>query len=157
MGSDYEPLIEALREAFAEGLKCIVLFGSRARGEAHARSDHDLLVVAEGLPKDPVRRQRTITAPLLPLLDRVPGPIAFVAKTPGEFEADISTVVLDACVDGICLWGASYFEPWRRRALDALRESGLRRERLGRTSMWVFPGKPPRDWELTWDGYRERR
>jgi len=157
VNTDYESLLDALRLAFGEDLRCVVLFGSRARGEAHAQSDHDLLVVANGLPKDPVKRQRALTAPLVSVLDQVPGPVAFVGKTAEEFEADISPLVLDACVDGVCLWGETYFGPWRRKALLSLRDSGLVRERLGRTRMWLFPGKAPRDWELTWEGYRERR
>ncbi len=138
-------------------MRCVVLFGSRARGTASAGSDHDLFVVAEGLPVDPIKRQRVLTAALLPVIDQVPGPVAFVGKTPEELEANLTPLLLDVCVDGICLWGEAFFDPYRRRALGALHESGLRRERLGgHTTMWVFGGRPPRDWELTWDGFRER-
>lgn len=153
----FAPLLRELRKRFGEGLRCVVLFGSRARGTARAGSDYDLLVVAEELPGDPVKRQRALTAALLPVVDQVPGPVAFVGKTPEEFASNLTPLLLDVCVEGICLWGAEFFESYRRRALEALRDSGLRRERLGgRTPMWVFTGRPPRDWELTWDGFRER-
>ena len=39
----------ALRERFGERLCEVVLFGSRARGDAHEDSDVDVLVVIEGL------------------------------------------------------------------------------------------------------------
>ncbi len=154
---EFSPLIRELRRRFGDGLRCVVLFGSRARGTAKMGSDYDLLVVAENLPMEPIKRQRALTAALLPVVDQVPGPVAFVGKTPDEFASNLTPLLLDVCVDGICLWGADFFEPFRRRARKALRESGLRREMLGgRTPMWVFTDRPLRDWELTWDGFRER-
>jgi predicted nucleotidyltransferase len=49
--TDADILAEAvrrIREAYAP--RCIVLFGSRARGEAQADSHFDLLVVVDGAP-----------------------------------------------------------------------------------------------------------
>ncbi len=43
---------EALRQGLGERLVAIVLFGSRARGEAREDSDWDLLVIAKALPDD---------------------------------------------------------------------------------------------------------
>ena len=40
----------ALAEARGDRLVAVVLFGSRARGDATEESDWDLLVIAEGLP-----------------------------------------------------------------------------------------------------------
>jgi predicted nucleotidyltransferase len=37
-----------LREALGDDLRALWLYGSRARGEAHAESDVDLLVIADG-------------------------------------------------------------------------------------------------------------
>lgn len=37
-----------LREALGDDLRALWLYGSRARGEAHAESDIDLLVIADG-------------------------------------------------------------------------------------------------------------
>jgi len=151
----YRPIVQALQSAFTGRLKTVVLFGSQARGEAHPDSDHDLFVVIEGLPREPVARLRLVRITLLPVLERLPGPIGFVAKTPDEVSANLAPLLLDVCVEGVCLYGASYFEPYRQKALAVLRGAGLHRLRLGGGLMWVFPRMPARDWELSWEGFYE--
>ncbi len=156
MSENYDLLIKALSNKFGAGLKAIVLFGSRARGEAAPDSDHDLFLVVEDLPEDPLSRARLVRGSLRECLSDLPGAMNLHAKTPGEFEADLTPLYLDVCVDGKCLSGADYFEPMRRRALAALSASGAQRKRVGGTLFWLFPGNRPRNWEMTWDGYRER-
>ncbi len=153
--SRYRDVLVVLEQNFGERLKTVVLFGSQARGEVREGSDHDLFVVIEGLPRDPLARQRMVRLTLLPVLDRLPEAIAFIAKTPDEFAANLTPLLLDVCMDGICLWGEAYFEPYRQRALNALDEAGLRREVDGESLTWSFPELPKRNWELTWEGYRE--
>src|SRR4051794_206433 len=46
-----EQAVSALQAALGDRLVAVVLFGSRARGDAHLDSDWDLLVLAEGLPE----------------------------------------------------------------------------------------------------------
>ena len=152
----YGPIVASLRETFGERLKTVVLFGSQARGEATVSSDHDLLVVAEDLPRQPLARQRAVRLTLQPVLDLLPGAVSFIAKTPDEVAANLTPLLLDVCADGLCLWGGDYFEPLREKALTALRQAGLRRPALGGGWRWLLPGVPERDWELTWEGYRER-
>jgi len=155
--AQYKEIVAALCERFSDRLKAAVLFGSAARGEARRGSDHDLLVLIDGLPRDPVQRQRIVREPILPLLpDDVPGVVNFVAKTPGEMEANLTPLLLDVCVDGLCLYGDTYFQPYRNRALAALRDSGIQRRKVGGTWMWIFPQLPSGSWELSWEGYRER-
>ncbi len=151
----YHPIVAVLQAAFAGRLRTIVLFGSQARGEARPNSDHDLLVVIEDLPGDPLARNRLVRSPLLPILPQLPGAISFVIRTPKEFESNLTPLLLDICSDGICLYGADYFEPYRRKALAALQQSGLRRETVGNVRMWLFPKPHTADWELSWDGFRE--
>ncbi|MEW6716796.1 MAG: nucleotidyltransferase domain-containing protein [Chloroflexota bacterium] len=151
----YHEVIQALERAFGEQLKTIVLFGSQVHGEQRSDSDHDLFVVIENLPRDPLARQRTVRMTLLPILDRLPGLITFIAKTPCEFEANLTPLLLDVCADGICLFGDLYFEPYRQRALNAIQQAGLQRKKTGGKRMWLFPQIPNRDWELTWEGFRE--
>lgn len=155
MESRYRLVVQALERVFAGRLKAVVLFGSQARKRARLDSDHDLLVVVEGLPDDPLPRHRAVRAVLLPILDRLPGPIGFVTKTPDEVAANLTPLLLDVCVEGICLYGDAYFEFYRQRALAALRQSGLRRHTVGGVLMWLFPQLPAGDWELSWEGYRE--
>lgn len=44
--------IDQCKTAFGKDLKAVVLFGSRASGEAKKYSDYDILVIAENLPRD---------------------------------------------------------------------------------------------------------
>jgi predicted nucleotidyltransferase len=154
-GSLYRPVVDVLKKTFGDRLKTVVLFGSQARGTSLPESDHDLLVVIAGLPSDRLRRQWTVRETLLPILDRLPGSVAFVTKTPEELHANLTPLLLDVCVEGICLYGQKYFESYREKAHRALRQSGLKQKRIGSTLMWVFPDFRSRAWELTWEGYRE--
>ncbi len=156
MLEEYAPLVNALSSKFGSHLKAVVLFGSRARGEASPHSDHDIFIVVEQLPADPLKRARLTRGSLRDCLADLPGSINLHAKTPEEFQADLTPLYLDICVDGICLFGADYFDPMRSRGLAALSASGAKRTRAGGTLFWIFPGNGPRNWELTWDGYRER-
>jgi len=156
MTSEYAVLLKALTAAFGSRLKAVVLFGSRARGEAVPDSDHDIFMVAEDLPDDPLARTKQVHGTLLPCLADLPGAMNLHAKTPPEFEADLTPLYLDICVDGICLYGEGYFEPLRSKGLAALRSSRMKRTRVGGSLFWMLPGGGPRNWELTWKGYRER-
>jgi hypothetical protein len=151
----YSRVIETLKQTFAERLETIVLFGSQARGKARPDSDHDLFVVIKDLPQDPLARVRTVRLALLPILQDLPGALSFIAKTPEEVQAGLTPLLLDVCTEGICLYGATYFEPYRQKAVAALRQSGLRRRKVGQSQMWLFPQIPRRDWELSWEGYHE--
>lgn len=153
---EYRSVVSALKEAFEARLKTIVLFGSHARGQAHPGSDHDIFIVIEDLPKDPVHRNRVTRMSLLPVLEQLPGAISFIAKTPLELDQNLTPLVLDVCVDGVCLYGETFFEPYRQRAVSALDQAKLRREQIGESWVWRFAQIPVREWELNWDGYRER-
>ncbi len=140
---------------FGPRLKTVVLFGSRARNEAAPESDHDIFIVVEDLPADPLSRVRETRGALEPYLADLPGTINLRAKTPAEFQADLTPLFLDVVVNGICLLGEAYFEPLRQKGLAALASSGMERKRIGRSLFWMLSGNGPRNWELTWDGYRE--
>lgn len=147
----YKPLTRRLIEVFGDGLKTAVLFGSRARGEAGENSDHDIFVVIEGLPDDPLERLKQVR---MALLD-VPLRVNIIAKTPEQVGANLTPLLLDICADGVCLYGPRYFEKFRRKALNALKQSGLTRKRMGRDWYWHFEKIPQKEWELTWEGFRE--
>jgi predicted nucleotidyltransferase len=153
--ASYSLLVQTLLERFGERVQTIVLFGSRSRGEAHPGSDHDIFVVIAGLPQDPLARQREVMAPLLPQLLRLPERLSVIAKTPEELRGDLTPLMVDVCVDGIGLYGQSYFEELRTGVIQALRAAGLQRRRLAGTWMWMFPSLPQKEWAVTWEGYRE--
>jgi predicted nucleotidyltransferase len=156
MRPDYTTLIDALRRAFGSRLKTAVLFGSQSRDEARPNSDHDVFVVVEGLPREPVGRQQELRSALRECLADLPGAISLVGRTPLEFESDLTPLYVDICVDGICLYGDGYFEPFRKRALAGLKASGMKRQRIGNSLYWMIMDGRARDWEWTWDGYHER-
>jgi len=92
---------------------------------------------------------------LLPKLTQLPERLSIIAKTPEELHADVTPLLVDICTDGVALYGKALFDVLRTQVLQALRESGMERRRIGDTWMWLFPLQPKKDWELTWEGYRE--
>ncbi|MFZ3170223.1 MAG: nucleotidyltransferase domain-containing protein [Candidatus Methanoperedens sp.] len=52
--------VDICKMFFGNNLKAIVLFGSRASGEAKKYSDYDFLVVAENLPSDWRKRDNVV-------------------------------------------------------------------------------------------------
>lgn len=147
----YNPVTRRLIKAFGDRLKTAVLFGSRARDEADENSDHDIFVVIEGLPDNPLERLKQVRAAVLDLPLRV----NFITKTPAQVAANLTPLLLDISVDGVCLYGAEYFGHFRRKALKALKQAGLTRNRMGRDWYWRFEKIPKKEWELTWEGFRE--
>ncbi len=153
--TEYQPVLDVLAQHLGARLRAVVLFGSRARGTATPSSDHDLLVVADEWPASLLDRQRMIREWLAPVVLNAPGAIAFVAKTPREVSDNLSPLLIDVCADGLCLFGADYFEPLRARALAAVKQAGLERRTVGDTLMWVFPQPRLGDWTLDWDGFHD--
>jgi hypothetical protein len=153
--TDYDVLVKTLSTHFGERLKLIVLFGSRSRAESRLDSDHDIFIVAEDLPHDPLARQRTVMAPLLPVLWRLPERLSLIAKTPQELQGDLTSLLVDVCADGIGLYGDVYFAGLRSKVMHAVQAAGLQRRRLAGTWMWMFPSLPTKEWSVTWEGYRE--
>lgn len=154
--AEYTILVDTLREAFGDRLKTLVLFGSYARGTASPESDHDVLAVIEGLPREPLARQRIVRGALFPAFADLPGPIGLVAKTPTEFQTNLTPLLLDVIADGVCLYGEDFFEPYRTKGLRALAQSGFQRRDLAGSLAWIAPPEAGKDWELEWDGYHER-
>lgn len=149
--SIYTPLITELLDVFGKRLKTAVLFGSRARNQARTKGDHDIFLVIERLPVDPLERQKKIRTTIW----HVPLRVNTIAKTPEEFRKNLTPLVLEVCVDGICLYGKKYFEAYRQKALSALKQSGLSRKQVGKEWYWHFERVPKKEWELTWEGFHE--
>ncbi len=147
----YAPLINNLKKAFGNRLKTVVLFGSRARKQVKEESDHDIFMIIKNLPNKPLERQKQIRTAIWD----IPLRLNTIAKTPEEFEKNLTPLILEVCVDGICLYGKDYFEPYRKKALNALKSSGLKRKRVGQEWYWHFERIPNKEWELTWEGFHE--
>lgn len=117
-------------------LRSLVLFGSVARGESTARSDVDLLVVADGFPRSLVERRR----PLLAAWSRAQAEQglpevewSLVTKTPDEARFR-SPLYLDLVEDAILLVDRGDFF---RDVLDGLRE---RMRQLGSRRVFLEDG-----------------
>jgi predicted nucleotidyltransferase len=147
----YKALIQKLSEAFGERLRTVVLFGSRARGKTEAQRDHDIFLVIEKLPAGPLMRQKEIRRAIWD----IPVRINTISKTPEEVDRNLTPLLLEICVDGVCLYGEDYFEPYRKKAMQVLKQSGLKRKRIGKEWYWLFEKVPKKEWELNWEGFHE--
>ncbi len=143
------PVLAALKAKYGERLVAVVLFGSRARGDARPESDWDLFIIAKGLPDRPFQRQIALKRALPP---EWRGKVSLIAKTPEEFEEHLSSLFLDIAVDGIVLYDpygymASRLEKLRR----LLRRAGLYRVRRDDSWVWEWEHHPGPQWSLEWE------
>lgn len=141
-------VVEALQQGLGNNLVAIVLFGSRARGEATEASDWDLFVLARELPSSPLQRHAQLTT-LLPVKWR--GQAAILARTPTEFESHLSSLMLDIALDGVVLYDPEGYVTQRLAALKRLiTNRGLYREQVGRDFIWKWKQFPGSNWSLEW-------
>jgi hypothetical protein len=141
-------VVEALRQGLGDNLVAIILFGSRARGEATEASDWDLFILARDLPPSPLQRHIQLTT-LLPVQWR--GQAAILARTLTEFESHLSSLMLDIALDGIVLYDPEGYAAYRLAALKRLiTNRGLHREQIGRDFIWRWDQFPGSDWSLEW-------
>src|SRR5581483_7302462 len=84
-------IVEALRQGLGDNLIAVILFGSRARGEAIEASDWDLFVLAHDLPPGPLQRHFQLKM-LLPVGWR--GQVSLLSSTTAEFESHLSSLML---------------------------------------------------------------
>lgn len=141
--------VEAFRAALGADLVAVVLFGSRARGEASAESDWDLLVIARSLPAKPFTRHLFLKR-LLPPSRR--GAISVVAKTPEEFEARVPSLYLDIALDGQVVYDPHGYATNRLAALKRLiKQAGLYRKRTEAGEVWRCEREPIEPLTLSWE------
>jgi predicted nucleotidyltransferase len=138
----------ALREVMGDRLLAIILFGSRARGEASAESDWDVLVIAEGLPEGVFERHLLLKRMLPP---DIRGAVSLLAKTPPEFESRLTSLYLDIALDGRVLHDP---RGYARKKLAILRQiikrHGLYRRRTGAGDVWRWRRTPTGPWAVEW-------
>ena len=147
--SSLSEVVEELKERLTDSLVAIVLFGSRARGDANEESDWDVLVIAHDLPDRPFRRHTFLKAQL-PLKWRAA--ISLIAKTPEEFEASLPAFYLDIALDGIVLYDPHNYMQEKLTCLQKLiRKKGLRRKKIERSFAWQWDKFPGFGWSIEWD------
>ncbi len=142
-------IVSGLKEGLGGDLVAVVLFGSRARGEAREGSDWDFLVVARDLPDRTLERAFRLKRMLPPLYR---GETSLLARTPEEFTAGLPDLYLDIALDGVILHDTDGYMAERLGFLRALIvQKGLRREREGRDLIWRWEESPGADWSLEWE------
>ncbi len=136
-------VVSGLREGMGEDLVSVVLFGSRARGEAREGSNWDFLVVARDLPEGTLERVFRLKKMLPPLCR---GETSLLAKTPEEFMAGLPDLYLDIALDGVIFYDTNEYMGKRLESLRSLiRRQGLRREKEGRDLIWRWEEPPGPD------------
>ncbi len=143
-------LVTHYRSRLGDGLEGIVLYGSRARGDAHPDSDLDLLLVTKTLPSDPFERACLLSAPRLALGSP---PVSVRGLTTDEYERDIAPIDLDIAIDGRVLFDSNGYMAERLSLIrQRLKEAGLSRDS---ELVWRWRSWPKRrDWAITWQGVR---
>ena len=140
--------VEGLRNILQQRLVAVVLFGSRARGDAIPGSDWDLLVIARDLPEKPFDRLLALKFGL-PLPCR--GAVSILARTPEEFERTLPSLYLDIALDARILYDpagyASQRIGWIRQLIG---ESGLARQRTPAGDVWQWTDGHRAAWPLEW-------
>ena len=145
-----ELAVEALRQGLRDLLVAVVLFGSRARGDALEASDWDMLVIAHDLPEKPLDR-RFYLKELLPESCR--GAISILARTPSEFRSQLPSLYLDIALDGCVLYDPTGYMSAELAALRQLmRQVGLYREITSAGDNWRWQNEPVDDWRQAWHG-----
>jgi predicted nucleotidyltransferase len=143
-----QEVVKALHQGLGNNLVALVLFGSRARGEATEASDWDLLVLARDLLPSPLQRHFQLKK-CLPVGWR--GQVSLLSSTTVEFESHLSSLMLDIALDGIVLYDPEGYATQRLAALKRLiANRGLYRERVGRDLIWKWERFPGSNWSLEW-------
>lgn len=139
--------VEALRVRF-RGLenphvKAVLLFGSRARGEAHERSDVDLLVLHDGhLVEDPVERRRALYLEVMNMIGDLYEAVTVIDMELDEFlkPKEVPPLLLNIYWDAIVVCDKTgCLESFLKGVRERIAESGLRRVKDGRVYYWVLP------------------
>lgn len=112
-------------------LKCVILFGSRARGDYSPYSDIDLIIIGQFTEKF-INRGFEFYENLE--IEKAKDVFCY---TPEEFEEMFLrgiVSILEAIDEGMCLNGEEFFQEYRRK-LKILKKFGLRKE----PPVWILP------------------
>lgn len=146
-------LIACFQQHFGDHLVAVVLFGSRARGEARPESDYDIFLLVKNLPERPVERLLFVRRAIAV---KFAEKIAITARTPEEFESGFPSFYLDLALDGVVLHEVDNYMSRKLQHIKAIiKQAGLERRKFDHQFSWEWQRPPRGRWEITWDGYHE--
>ncbi|MGQ9631113.1 MAG: nucleotidyltransferase domain-containing protein [bacterium] len=148
----FKRLVESYKKYLGGNLVSIVLFGSRARGDAKPKSDYDILIVADNLPANPLARSRFIRKPVAGKFEER---LSIIAKTRDEITGSFPPLFLDIGLDGKLLYDDGFFANRLRRIRDIIESAGLKRVLEGNDYHWEWKNYPKKGWAIDWEGYHE--
>lgn len=152
MGNNFfQELVSCYLDFFGDRLYSIVLFGSRARIDAHPESDYDIFIIAEGLPPNPLKRLSMVRQPIIARFEEK---VCTISKTPEEFERGFPSLYLDLALDGKILYDINnYFKEKRDIILNIIKNAGLIRQSIGNEFTWDWIKAPVGGWAIDWSGF----
>lgn len=140
--------LRALYGALGDDLVAVVLYGSRARGEAHETSDWDLLVIADDLPDQTLARHLFLKR-ALPAECR--GVASLLAKAREEFKSSLPSLYLDIALDREILYDRQEFATTHLAEIrQMVKRLGLLREQTPTGYVWIWQDGQPAGWPLEW-------
>ncbi|MEM3692619.1 MAG: nucleotidyltransferase domain-containing protein [Candidatus Bathyarchaeia archaeon] len=133
----YRLLERFLEEARSLAPRCVILFGSYAKGNFTEGSDIDVCLIAEKLPMDELARRslKSIQSP------RKIRAIGFYPEEFLQFLKGLRFIAYDIVSDGIPIYDDGFFLQAREVYEECLRKYGIVKEAKG----WRFALKPPSD------------
>jgi len=124
-------------------IKAILLFGSKARGEAMERSDTDLLVLHDGCRiEDPVARRRHFYSALRAMLQGAKEEVTVTDMELTQFlkPEGVTALLLNIYWDASVLMDRTgTLSEFLKTVRENIAKSGLERIRDGKTYRWVLP------------------
>lgn len=111
-----EDFVNRCEQELGEKLRCVLLYGSRARGSAGKNSDWDFFVVAEGLPQRRIERYRLFQEIEDEMYDKYDQQVQVEAYKPGEAKASPPNPLIYGILTSYeVLYGPDYWKEIRQK------------------------------------------
>lgn len=139
--------VELLRDRFknlkGSCIRAVLVFGSRARGEAEGKSDLDLLILHEGCGvEDPVLRRRYLYSLIREVIDGVFEDITVIDMMLKHFlkPVEINSLLLNIYWDAIVVYDETdILQEFLIHVRESITKCGLKRVKNGKAYYWILP------------------